>query len=176
MNTLKNIPEDDRANVVQNSQVLFEGEDDPYTRSEILTQINKIPEKERADTTSFAMELAKECPIPGIKIAAISMAAIAKRPEQFRTAFKNLVLNRQQELSIHDIKFEIQKPLPVVYKGVHLDCGYRIDILIEKQLIIELKVVDKLLPVHEAQILTYMKLADISVGLLINFNEKLLKN
>ena len=81
-----------------------------------------------------------------------------------------------RELSIADISFEIQTPLPVIYKGLRLDCGYRVDLLVEKQLIIELKMVDKLLPIHEAQILTYMKLAKISIGLLINFNEELLKD
>lgn len=81
-----------------------------------------------------------------------------------------------REFALADIKFEIQFPVPVIYKGVHMDCGYRIDLLVERKLIIELKVVDKLLPIHEAQILTYMKLAEISTGLLINFNVELLKN
>ena len=81
-----------------------------------------------------------------------------------------------RELSINQISFELQCPLPVLYKGIHLDCGYRVDLLIEKQLIIELKAVAELLPVHNAQILTYMKLSNISIGLLINFNEELLKN
>lgn len=58
-----------------------------------------------------------------------------------------------RELSIADILFEIQTPLPVIYKELRLDCGYRVDLLVEKQLIIELKAVDKLLPIHEAQIL-----------------------
>ena len=62
-----------------------------------------------------------------------------------------------RELSIADISFEIQAPLPVMYKGLRLDCGYRVDLLIDKRLIIELKAVEKLLPIHEAQILTYMK-------------------
>ena len=81
-----------------------------------------------------------------------------------------------RELSIAEISFEIQTPLPVIYKGLRLECGYRVNRLVEKQLIIELKAVDKLLPIHEAQILTYMKLASISIGLLINFNEELLRN
>jgi len=81
-----------------------------------------------------------------------------------------------RELAIKDISFEIQIPLPVIYKGLRLDCGYRVDLLIEKQLIIELKAVEKLAPIHEAQILTYMKLANISIGLLLNFNEELLNN
>ena len=62
-----------------------------------------------------------------------------------------------------------------MYKGLRLDCGYRVNLFIEKQLIIELKAVTKLLPIYEAQILTYMKLTKISIGLLINFNEKILR-
>lgn len=81
-----------------------------------------------------------------------------------------------RELSIQNISFEIQSPLPVQYKGLRLDCGYRVDLLIEKQLLIELKAVEKLLAIHEAQILTYMKLANVSIGLLINFNVMLLKD
>lgn len=81
-----------------------------------------------------------------------------------------------RELSLADISFEVQTPLPVEYKGVPLDCGYRVDLFVERQLIIELKVVEKFLPIHEAQILTYMKLANVSVGLLMNFNVELLKD
>jgi GxxExxY protein len=66
--------------------------------------------------------------------------------------------------------------LPVEYKGVKLDCGYRIDLLVDGSLIIELKSVDKILPIHQAQLLTCMKLADISIGLLINFNVRYLKH
>jgi GxxExxY protein len=80
-----------------------------------------------------------------------------------------------RELAIENIPFQIQVPLPVCYKGINLDCGYRIDLLIEKQLIIEIKAIAAILQIHEAQILTYMKLAKISVGLIINFNVELLK-
>ncbi len=80
------------------------------------------------------------------------------------------------ELSLNNIDFRLQHPLPVVYKGVHLDCGYRIDLLINERLIVELKSVDQIKGIHEAQLLTYMKLARIKTGLLVNFNEKLLKN
>ena len=80
-----------------------------------------------------------------------------------------------RELALAGISFEVQVPLPVEYKGVRLDCGYRVDLLVEKKLIVELKVVEKFLPIHIAQILTYMKLAQVSVGLLINFNVELLK-
>ncbi len=80
------------------------------------------------------------------------------------------------ELSLNNIDFRLQHPLPVVYKGVHLDCGYRIDLLIDERLIVELKSVAQIKGIHEAQLLTYMKLAGIKTGLLVNFNEKLLKN
>jgi len=80
------------------------------------------------------------------------------------------------ELSQLGINFQIETELPVIYKNVKINCGYRIDILVENQIIIELKAVESLQPVHEAQILTYMKLSNISIGLLINFNQKYLKN
>jgi GxxExxY protein len=79
------------------------------------------------------------------------------------------------ELNNAGLKVEIQKPLPVVYKNIKLDAGYRIDLLVEKKIIIELKAVDEIAPIHEAQLLTYMKLADKRLGLLINFNVKDLK-
>ncbi len=80
------------------------------------------------------------------------------------------------ELSQRGLRFARQKELPVVYHDVRLDCGYRIDFLVEDQVIVELKSVEKLLPIHEAQLLSYLKLAGRKVGLLINFNVKLLKN
>ena len=80
------------------------------------------------------------------------------------------------ELSLQQIKFQIQAPLPVEYKDYRLECGYRVDLLIEDKLILELKTVSNLLPIHEAQILTYMKLCDVKIGLLINFNTVRLKD
>lgn len=74
------------------------------------------------------------------------------------------------ELEHAGIRHERQRLLPVMYKGSHLDCGYRIDLWIEDALVVELKSVDLLLPIHEAQLLTYMKLANVRTGLLINFN------
>jgi GxxExxY protein len=79
------------------------------------------------------------------------------------------------ELGINQIEFKIEYPLPVKYKGIHLDCGYRLDLLIENEIILELKSVEQLKGIHEAQLLTYMKLANIKQGFLINFNVKLLK-
>jgi len=74
------------------------------------------------------------------------------------------------ELSLNNISFQKQLPMPVNYKGINLDCGYRIDLLIENEVIIELKSIKKLTSIDDAQILTYMKLAQIKTGLLINFN------
>ena len=80
------------------------------------------------------------------------------------------------ELSLSSISFKIEWPLPVEYKGMQLDCGYRVDLLVEDEIILELKAVDELLGIHEAQLLTYMKLAEIDQGFLINFNVKKLKH
>jgi GxxExxY protein len=74
------------------------------------------------------------------------------------------------ELAQAKIPFKLQVELPVEYKRMRLDCGYRIDMLADDRLIVELKSVDQLLKIHEAQVLTYMKLTRVSVGLLINFN------
>jgi GxxExxY protein len=79
------------------------------------------------------------------------------------------------ELGLKGMQFERQKVLPVVYKGVKLDCGYRLDVVVERCVILELKAIETLLPVHEAQILTYLKLSGLSLGLLINFNVPVLK-
>jgi GxxExxY protein len=81
-----------------------------------------------------------------------------------------------RELVLANIPFRLQANLPVDYKGVKLDCGYRVDILVDDQLIIEIKSVDQLLPIHEAQLLTYLRLSGKRTGLLINFNVQLLKN
>jgi len=80
------------------------------------------------------------------------------------------------ELETAGLAHKRQHPLPVVYKTVSLDCGYRVDLMVEEGLIVELKSVEKMLLIHEAQLLSYMKLAGVSVGLLINFNVGLLKD
>jgi GxxExxY protein len=80
------------------------------------------------------------------------------------------------ELKKKGYKVESEKPLPLVYEEVKLDCGYRIDILVENQVVVELKTVEQFSEVHQAQILTYMKLSKTKYGLLINFNVKSLKN
>ena len=78
------------------------------------------------------------------------------------------------ELSRLELPFERQLDLPVTYKGLQLDAGYRMDVVVEKTVVVEVKSVEKVLPVHEAQLLTYMKLGGFKVGLLINFNEPVL--
>jgi len=81
-----------------------------------------------------------------------------------------------RELALHEIQFKLECPLPIEYKGIHLDCGYRVDVLIENQLILELKAVQEVQSIHHAQLLTYMKLSNITTGLLINFNTNRLKD
>ena len=81
-----------------------------------------------------------------------------------------------RELSIRGIPFERQVLIPVEYKGVKLDCGYRADIVVDGTILLEIKAIDSLLPIHDAQLLSYLKLGGWKIGLLINFNVELLKN
>ncbi|MEW6619648.1 MAG: GxxExxY protein [bacterium] len=80
------------------------------------------------------------------------------------------------ELSMVGLAFKRQVELPVIYKGFKLDCGYRIDLLVEEKVIVELKAVEQLLPIHEAQLLTYLKMMNKRIGLLINFNVSVLRD
>jgi GxxExxY protein len=80
------------------------------------------------------------------------------------------------ELSVRGIAFQRQVSLPVRYKKVKLDCGYRIDIVVEDTVVFELKAIEQLLPLHEAQLITYLKVSQKPVGLLINFNVPVLKD
>jgi len=79
------------------------------------------------------------------------------------------------ELSQNGLNFERQVPLPVVYKGVKLDCGYKLDIIVENIVIIELKAVDRIIAIHEAQLLSYLRMLDLRVGLILNFHSSVLK-
>jgi GxxExxY protein len=81
-----------------------------------------------------------------------------------------------RELSIRGVPFDQEVPLPIEYKGVRLDCGYRMDIVVADKVVVELKAVEQLLPLHEAQLLTYLKLSALRIGLLINFNVPALKD
>ena len=80
------------------------------------------------------------------------------------------------ELTLRGMPFVCERPLPVGYKGLRLDCGYRVDLVVADAVVVELKTVDRLAPVHDAQLLTYLRLGGWKVGLLINFNVELLRN
>ena len=79
------------------------------------------------------------------------------------------------ELKLNGLQYQRQVALPVVYKSIRLDCGYRMDIVVERNLVLELKTVERLLPVHEAQLLTYLKLSGLKTGLLLNFHTDVLR-
>ncbi len=81
-----------------------------------------------------------------------------------------------RELALRQIRFDRQRPLPVEYKGVKLDCGYRLDLLVAEAVVVEIKAVEVIVPVHEAQLLTYLNLGGWKIGLLINFNVTVLKD
>ncbi len=92
-------------------------------------------------------------------------------PDLLESAYEECLCH---ELALRSIKFERQVVLPVSYKGVNLDCGYRIDLLVEHLVVVELKCVERLQPVHDAQLLTYMKLSSKEVGLIFNFHIEVL--
>lgn len=80
-----------------------------------------------------------------------------------------------RELTLRQLPFERQCPLPLEYKGLRLDCGYRLDLLVDNAVVVEIKAVESLQPIHDAQLLTYLRLGGWKVGLLINFNVPVLK-
>ena len=80
------------------------------------------------------------------------------------------------ELHLRGLSFQCQLDLPVMYKGLKLDCGYRLDVVVNDSVVLELKSVEQILPIHQAQLLTYLRLSGKKVGLLINFNVAVLKN
>jgi len=94
-------------------------------------------------------------------------------PGLLESAYKECLV---YELLKSGLKIEKEKPLPLVYEDVKLECGYRIDIMVENKVVIEIKSVDVLADIHTAQVLTYLKLANCKIGLLINFNVLLLKD
>ena len=93
-------------------------------------------------------------------------------PELLESAYEACLA---YELIQREMKVEQQKPLPLIYRDVQLDCGYRIDLLVDDAVTLEIKSADSLAPIHQAQLLSYLKLSGCEVGLLINFNVKLLK-
>ena len=94
-------------------------------------------------------------------------------PGLFESAYEECLC---RELTLRDISFTRQTPVSIDYKGIKLDCGYKLDLLIEDTVVIEIKSVQKIAPIHEAQLLTYLQLGGWNIGLLINFNVTLLKN
>jgi GxxExxY protein len=116
-----------------------------------------------------------------MKFSALSQRVIGCAIEVHRVLGPGLLESTYEhclarELSLNNIGFITQHPLPVEYKGVRIDCGYRVDVLIANEIILELKTVQELMPIHEAQLLTYMRLAAIKQGFLINFNVRRLKD
>jgi len=106
---------------------------------------------------------------------------IGRAIEVHRELGPGLLESAYEECLCHEftnasVAFERQKPIGIDYKGTKLDCGFRADLIVENKLLIELKAVEGLLPIHEAQLLTYMKLTGIGIGLLLNFNTKVLKD
>ena len=94
-------------------------------------------------------------------------------PGLFESAYEACLV---YELKLRKLKIESQKSMPVFYKDVMLDCGYRADLVVEEHVIVEIKSVSGIAPIHEAQLLSYLKLSDCKIGLLINFNVKILKD
>ena len=80
------------------------------------------------------------------------------------------------ELHLRSLNFQRQVELPLFYKGIKLDCGYRLDVIVEDIVVVELKAIEQILPIHQAQLMTYLRLTGKKVGLLINFNVAVLKN
>ena len=80
------------------------------------------------------------------------------------------------EVHLRGLKFQREVDLPVIYKGLKLDCGYRLDVVVEEQVVLELKSIEQILPIHHAQLLTYLRLSGKRIGLLMNFNVAVLKN
>ena len=97
----------------------------------------------------------------------------ATGPGLLESAYQNFLAH---EFTLRGISFAKEVPLPVVYKGVRLDCGYRMDFVVEDRIVLEVKAVDKPIAIHEAQLLTYLKLTGLRVGLIINFNSAVIRN
>jgi len=111
--------------------------------------------------------------LTGLVIGAAIEVHKALGPGLLESAYEECLC---RELELRGIPFERQKKLPIEYKGAKLDCGYRLDIVVAGKLILELKSCENLQPIHEAQLLTYLKLTGIKYGLLINFNVPVLKD
>ena len=125
-------------------------------------------------TTEHTEITEKEAPssLTGKIIGAAIEIHRALGPGLLESAYEACLL---YELRLRKLKVEPQKAMPVFYKDVMLDCGYRVDLVVEDQVIVEIKSVSSLAPIHEAQVLSYLKLSNCKIGLLINFNVRILK-
>jgi GxxExxY protein len=94
-------------------------------------------------------------------------------PGLLETAYETCLC---RELFLRGIEFERQVQLPIDYRGVKLDCGYRLDLVVQGSVIVEVKSISRILPIHRAQVLTYLKLTGLRLGLLINFNVEMLRD
>ena len=127
----------------------------------ITTENSEYTEKEEFDT------------LTGDIIGAAIEVHRALGPGLLESAYEACLM---YELRLRRLNVEHQKPLPIFYKDVILDCGYRLDIVVENQVIVEIKSVSGIAPIHEAQLLSYLKMSDYTRGLLINFNVTMLKD
>ena len=127
----------------------------------ITTEITEHTEKEEID------------PLTSNIIGASIEVHRALGPGLLESAYEACLI---YELRLRRMKVEHQKPLPIFYKDVMLDCGYRLDLVVENTVIVEVKSVGCIAPIHEAQLLSYLRMSDYHVGLLINFNVRMLKD
>ena len=116
-----------------------------------------------------------------MRINDLTREVIGSAMEVHRTLGPGLLESAYEECLCHELRlrsilFERQKPLPVVFKEVSLDCAYRLDLVVSNAVVVEIKAVERLSPIHEAQLLTYLRLGGWNVGLLINFNVPVLKH
>ncbi len=125
--------------------------------------------------------LARKTALPADAEQALTREIIAAAIEVHKSLGPGLLESVYQaclchELELRKIPFRQQIEMPITYKDVKLDCGYRIDLIISDKVVVELKSVQDILPVHEAQLLTYLHLTGLRIGLLVNFNVAVLKN
>ena len=132
-----------------------------YTNKFSTAELSEISESEERDS------------LTGTILSAAIEVHRALGPGLLESAYVNCLI---YELKLRGLKIEHEKPLPVFYKDVMLDCGYRLDLVVEGQVIVEVKSVETILPIHEAQLLSYLKMSDCKRGLLLNFNVLMLKD
>jgi GxxExxY protein len=139
----------------------------------------KIKPQRHGDTESSMIEKISDGPVyydEGLTEKIIACAIEVHRhlgPGLLESAYEECMCH---ELNLQGMPFERQRPLPLEYKGIKLDCGYRMDIVVNNSVVMELKCVDKITSIHEAQLLTYLRLSKIKTGLIINFYTGLLKH